>query len=58
MRIRNSNSAFEITSMEVFNGLEILTLVEVKHDRISEHLYPNSDFIVISMQELKMCYKK
>lgn len=54
----DGKNVFTITSMEEFNGLERFTLVEAKQDKIDEHLSTGSDFIVISMQELQMFYKK
>ncbi|MBA6383648.1 hypothetical protein H4J45_09705 [Colwellia sp. BRX10-6] len=54
----DSKNIFAITSMEVLNGSQVLTLVEVKPEQIDEHLYPDADPIVISMQELQAFYKQ
>jgi gamma-glutamyltranspeptidase len=51
-------NVFVITSMDVSDNSQVLTLVEVNPNKIDEHLYPNIEPILISIQELQVYYTK
>jgi hypothetical protein len=49
---------FVITSMDVSDSSQVLTLVEVNPNNTREHLYPDIEPMLISMNELQAYYKK
>lgn len=49
---------FVITSMDVSDSSQVLTLVEVNPNNTREYLYPDIEPMLISMNELQAYYKK